>query len=259
MGKIETEEKTTMARILVIDDENNIRLMVRIALQAAGHEVETAGDGYEGLEKFGAGENWDVVVLDQRMPGMEGLEVLQAMRRLNPAVRVVMITAFGTIDLAAQALKAGATNFLRKPFTTDVLRGAVQSAIEGTSVTQAGSDATQPSSPLREASINGFRIVACNGGGIYNGGAVSHSFIVRTTGGETIPCEVVLPDYFTELVKAHTDREALPDAEHFWLWLCEEALANYLWQHASLPPGGKLQVDELTTSLRRWMDAVLTS
>lgn len=264
-GDILQREGAEMARILVVDDENNIRLMVRIALQAAGHEVETAVDGLEGLMKFGNGANWDVVLLDQRMPGMEGLQVLEEMRELDPAARVIMITAFGTIDLATDAMKAGATNFLRKPFTTEVLRGAVLAALEGAplSTVSQSQETVRSYAPLNTASINGFRIVSSNGAGVEttgveSGGAVRHSFTVRSPNEEIKRCEVFLPGYFVELVKAHADREQIPDADHFWLWLCEEALANHLWQNAEVPPEGKLQVDELTTSLRRWIDAVLT-
>src|SRR5438034_8537810 len=104
-----------MARILVIDDEHNIRTMIRLALQHVGHTVETAADGLEGLEKFGNGTAWDLTLLDQRMPGMEGLEVLREIRQRDSQAQVVMITAFGTIDLAVEAMKSGATDFLRKP------------------------------------------------------------------------------------------------------------------------------------------------
>src|SRR5882724_1844598 len=118
-----------MARILVVDDESNIRMMLKLALTHVGHTVETAADGYEGLEKFGNGADWDMVLLDQRMPGLEGLEVLREMRQRSPEARVLMITAFGTIDLATEAMAAGATDFLRKPFTVETLRGAVKAAL----------------------------------------------------------------------------------------------------------------------------------
>jgi DNA-binding response OmpR family regulator len=247
-----------MARVLMVDDENNIRLMVRIALQAAGHQVETAADGTDALAQFGDGKSWDLVLLDQRMPGMEGLQVLEEMRKRNGSTRVVMITAFGTIDLAASAIKAGAADFLRKPFTTETLRGVVQAVLEGAPPSVARQDDGRPPTPLSAASVNGFRIAPGDSTGAENGGAVCHSFAVRAPDGQVRLCEVLLPGYFIELVKAHTDREEIPDAAHFWLWLCEEALANHLWQNAELPPNGKLQVNELTNGLRRWVDAVLT-
>lgn len=246
-----------MAHILVIDDENNIRLMVRIALQAAGHDVETAADGPEGLEKFADGAGWDLVLLDQRMPGMEGLQVLEEMRRRDANARVVMITAFGTVDLAIKAMRAGATDFLRKPFTTEVLRGVVLSALKGVACAISSDEAARPAELLSAASINGFRIASSSSAVEENGG-VRHTFTVLGPEGEIQRCEVLLPSYFIELVKAHTDCEKIPDAEHFWLWLCEEALANYLWQNAEAPPDGFVQVDELTASLRRWVDAVLS-
>src|SRR3569832_749777 len=104
--------------------------MIRLALQHVGHEVETASDGEEGIRKFGDGHNWDLVLLDQRMPGMSGIEVQRAIRKKAPKTKLIMITAFGTIDLAAEAIQAGAMDFLRKPFTADTLRGAVQSAMD---------------------------------------------------------------------------------------------------------------------------------
>ena len=109
-----------MARILVIDDESNVRMMLRLALRHTGHDVETASDGYEGLDRFGDGADWDLVLLDQRMPGLEGLEVLREIRKRAPNARVIMVTAFGTIDLAAEAMAAGATDFLRKTVSRSI-------------------------------------------------------------------------------------------------------------------------------------------
>ena len=101
-----------MARILVIDDESNIRMMIRLALQHVGHTVEAAADGQEGLARFNERADWDLILLDYRMPGLDGMDVLKQIRWHDPHARVVMITAFGTIDLAVEALKAGATDFL---------------------------------------------------------------------------------------------------------------------------------------------------
>ena len=79
-------------RILIIDDEEHIRRMMKLTLEAAGHAVGEAQDGYEGLKLYGDGSAWDGVVLDQRMPGMDGLEVLARIKERNPRARVVMAT-----------------------------------------------------------------------------------------------------------------------------------------------------------------------
>lgn len=250
-----------MARVLVVDDENNIRLMVRLALQASGHAVQTASDGQEALNLFGDGTNCDAVLLDQRMPGMEGLDVLREMRRRDTTARIVMMTAFGTIDLAASAMQAGATGFLRKPFTTSILRGTVQGALENMSVVPESNVQMPLAAPhFERASINGLRIQPLeNEGAVHNAaGIIEYSFGVCGVDNAAVArCTVVLPQYVVELVRAHADCEEMPEPL-FWRWLCEESLANYLWQNAEAPTGGTLRVDELTTGMRRWMDAVLT-
>jgi DNA-binding response OmpR family regulator len=244
-----------MARILVIDDELNIRLMIRLALQHVGHTVELASDGPEGLDRFGDGQPWDLVLLDQRMPGMEGLEVLSEMRRVDPAAKIIMITAFGTIDLAVDAMKAGATDFLRKPFTAEALRGAVQAAL------QAGDASASMASGITFGSttINGYRIEFQVGSGQHTANDFRQEFTIISPTGQKETCVVILPSYIAELVKAHTDREQLPGGDRFWQALCEEALANYLWQNAEFPADGQLRIEELTTGLRRYVDTVLAA
>lgn len=247
-----------MAHILVVDDEHNIRMMIRLALQHAGHEVETASDGSEALDKFGDGTKWELVLLDQRMPGLEGLTVLKQMRYHSPAARVVMITAFGTIDLAVEAMKAGATDFLRKPFTAETLRGAVDTALERASPHAASSADASSSLTFCMTTVNGFRLESKSGPPARIDENLAYLFMVRTPEKASVECTVVLSRYVMELVKAHTDRDAVPGGARFWQAVCEEALANYLYQNAAPPPDGILRVDEFTTGLRRWVDAVLT-
>lgn len=243
-----------MARILLIDDEHNIRMMVQLALQHVGHAVTTGSDGPEGLSLYGEGGDWDLVLLDQRMPEMEGLEVLQEIRRRNPLARVIMITAFGTIDLAVEAMKLGATDFLRKPFTTDVLRGAVQAVLrEETSE----SGTAGPAITYSMTTINGYRIDMRPGTGVRIGSDLHYPFTIRSPAGEQRSCVVELSGVVIELTRAHADREKLPGGDRFWQALCEEALANYLWQNAEYPQDDRLRVDDLSASLRRWINAVL--
>ncbi len=243
-----------MAHILVIDDESNIRMMLRIALTHVGHAVETAADGYEGLERFGNGDGWDLVILDQRMPGLEGLEVLREMRTRAEQACVLMITAFGTIDLATEAMAAGATNFLRKPFTVETLRGAVSVALGG------GRDVGGvPPAPYSFdlATVNGFRLRSMEMKTAKDGG-ISQEFTVQTAVGAEHTCHVSLPAYVVELVKAHADLDEMPGKGRFWEALCAEALANSLWQNAEVPTNGTLVVDDLTSGLRHFIDAVLS-
>jgi len=247
-----------MARILVIDDESNIRMMVRLALKYVRHEVGLASDGQEGLETFYDGKRWDLVLLDQRMPGMEGLAVLREIRTRDPLARVIMITAFGTIDLAVDAMKAGATDFLRKPFTAEVLRGAVKAALAGSTSPAGGSPESVSRITFGVTTLNGFHVEYHPEGGERVAGELNHRFTIRNPEGVAKECTVILPAYIMELAKAHADREHLPGGDRFWQALCEETLANYLWQHADFPTEGLVRIDELTSGQKRWIEAVLS-
>jgi DNA-binding response OmpR family regulator len=244
-----------MARILVVDDESNIRMMIRLALQQAGHTVDLAIDGLDGLKRYRDGEDYDLVLLDHRMPGMDGLEVLKEIRHCNSYARVVMITAFGTVDLAVSAMKAGATDFLRKPFTADTLRGAVRAAL-GEQPTKA-----QPGIPagitFGVTTLNGFRIEFQTGQGVRMANESRYKFTVRNPEGEARDCTVTLPSYVQELVKAQADVDVVPHGERFWEGFCETSLANYLWQNSDFPENNVLRIDELTGSLRKWVNATL--
>ena len=242
-----------MAHILVVDDEANIRMTVRLALQHVGHTVDTAADGPEGLEKFGLGGGWDLVILDQRMPGMEGLEVLRQMRQKAPKARIIMATAFGTIDLAVDAMKAGASDFLRKPFTLEILRGATEAALE----IAPEPEATTGGITFGSTTINGYRITfAADSAQRMTGGGFQQFFTVRDPLGAERTCKVALSVVFIEMVKAHADRDHLPGDARFWQAICEEALANYLWQNAAFPDE-VLRVEDYTTGLRRFVEAAL--
>jgi signal transduction histidine kinase len=111
--------------ILVIDDELGMREGCRRALTPRGLRVSTAENGAEGLHKLREG-SFDLVLLDAMMPGMGGLELLDYVREHDPDLICVMITGYATVDLAAQAMKQGAYDFLPKPFTSDELVAVVQ-------------------------------------------------------------------------------------------------------------------------------------
>ena len=116
-------------RVLVVDDEEHLRRVMRLALEADGYEVAEAPDGEEALRQFGNGSSVDATLLDQKMPGLDGLETLRRMKQRRPDACVIMVTAYATIELAVDAMKLGATDFVRKPMTPDTLRHAVAAAL----------------------------------------------------------------------------------------------------------------------------------
>jgi DNA-binding response OmpR family regulator len=107
--------------ILVVDDEKNIRMTVSQALETLGMAVRTAVNGEEALRMM-RGESFGLVFLDLKLPGMDGLEVLHRIKDDWPEVRVVIITAHGTIDTAVEAMKLGAADFIQKPFSPSEIR-----------------------------------------------------------------------------------------------------------------------------------------
>ncbi len=109
------------ARILIIDDEPNVRLMFRTTLEAAGYEVATVADGRAALDHLERGEV-DLVLLDLQMPVMTGVETLQRLRDVGYEVAVVIVTAYGSVVNAVQAMKLGAIDFLAKPLSPESLR-----------------------------------------------------------------------------------------------------------------------------------------
>jgi DNA-binding response OmpR family regulator len=115
--------------ILVVDDEKNIRLTMSIALEELGAQVQTAVNGEEALQKLRERE-FGLVFLDLRMPGMDGMEVLRRIRDDWPRVRVIIVTAHGTIDSAVEAMKLGAADFVQKPFTPAEIRDLAKLVLE---------------------------------------------------------------------------------------------------------------------------------
>jgi two-component system, NtrC family, response regulator AtoC len=118
-----------MARVLVVDDEASMRFTLEAVLGDAGHEVETAEGGAAGIAAFEA-RGADVVVTDLAMPEVDGMKVLSTLRAQDPGVPVMMLTAHGSERVAVAAMKAGAFDYLPKPFDPDELVLAVTRAID---------------------------------------------------------------------------------------------------------------------------------
>lgn len=232
--------------------------MIKLALEHAGYTVESAADGSEGLVKYGDGRLWDLVLLDQRMPGMSGIEVQTEIFRRNPQAKLILITAFGTIDLALEAIQAGASDFLRKPFTADTLRVAVRSALEREVTHLTAVPVNMVCREFTRAAINGFGFELDSESVDDHVGDLTCVFAISRGAQPAGTVRVILPAYVMELVKAHTDSEVVPGGHRFWQAMCEEALANHLWQNAELPTGGVLRIEDLSSGLQRWLDSVLT-
>lgn len=106
--------------VLIVDDEPLMRLSILDALKAVGYEVQEATTGNEGIEKLKKG-NFDLVVTDLRLPGSDGIAVVQACKQFSPGTEVIVITAHGSVDTAVQAMKFGAHDYITKPFSMDEL------------------------------------------------------------------------------------------------------------------------------------------
>ncbi len=118
-----------MAKILVVDDEQAIRKTLKEILEYEKHSVDLAKDGFEAVEKAKKNQ-YDLVLLDIKMPKMDGIEVLEELQKINPELPVVIITGHGTVDTAVEALKKGAYDFLEKPLDLNRLLVAVRNALE---------------------------------------------------------------------------------------------------------------------------------
>jgi signal transduction histidine kinase/FixJ family two-component response regulator len=118
------------ARILVVDDEQIMREGCARILSKGDWEVVTAENGESGLKAVKEGDGFDVVLLDLMMPGISGMEVLEAVHRVDAHLLVIVITGYATVESAVEAMKKGAYDFIAKPFTPDQLRIVVQRALE---------------------------------------------------------------------------------------------------------------------------------
>jgi len=116
-------------KILVIDDERRMCLVLKTALEVDGHQVDIAADGNEGLTKIQAGE-FDVVITDLKMPGKDGIEILETVKKLHPKTEVILMTAYATAQTAIEAMKKGAYDYVIKPFEMTEVKIKVRQIIE---------------------------------------------------------------------------------------------------------------------------------
>lgn len=225
-------------RVLIIDDEEHIRRMMRLTLEAAGYEVGEAPDGPVGISLFGDGSSWSVVVLDQRMPGMDGLETLRKLKKRNGSARVVMATAFASIELAVDAMKLGATDFVRKPMTPEVLRNSIAAALSKSPAETIAPSAPQPS--IQTITMNGFTISEDS----ETFEEHERRFVVVSPDGERHEVVVEIQNESIEYVQRMTGRHLGP-GNSFWTSQAQRLLSDFLWNEGKIPPMHRLVMTSL--------------
>jgi two-component system NtrC family response regulator len=111
-------------RILLADDEQSIRRVLQVKLEKAGHNVVTVGDGREAAQKLQE-DRWDLLISDIRMPDVDGIELLEQARGIQPDLKVILMTAYATVAQAVEAVKLGAFDYITKPFEDSELFAAI--------------------------------------------------------------------------------------------------------------------------------------
>ena len=116
-------------KLLVIDDEPAIREGVRRILESDSFQVETFASGYAALERIKQ-QTFDLVITDLKMPGISGMEVMEAIKEIQPDLPVIFITGYSSVDSAVEVMKLGAVDYIAKPFTTEGILNTVKCALE---------------------------------------------------------------------------------------------------------------------------------
>jgi DNA-binding response OmpR family regulator len=229
-------------RVLIIDDEENIRQMLRLTLETAGYEVGEAGDGMETFAILGGDPAWNVILLDQRLPIMEGTEVLRRIKVLAPQARVVMMTAFASVELAVQAMKLGATDFLRKPLTPEMVRNAVAAALKNTSKS-AGVEGHDEAG-TRSVTMNGFTI-------LFSADSAKQPnerrFTVRKPNGRDQDVVVEISPEARESAERMTRGVTID--EDIWTSQAEVFLSEFIWNDGDVPRSGRLVLKGIDRNL----------
>ena len=125
-----------MRRILIVDDEQNMRNVLKILLEKHHYSVCTAADGEEAIAMIKAGELVDLVVSDLKMPGVDGMGLLNYLMENKRGIPLVLITAYGTIEAAVEAMKMGAADFITKPFNKDVICHVIEKIFQMENLTE---------------------------------------------------------------------------------------------------------------------------
>ncbi len=125
-----TSDRTHQARILGVDDEADVRLLLAREISDRNHEVVAAADSAQAMEEMGRGD-FDVVLTDVRMPGMDGMALTEWIKRTRPETEVIVMTGYGSLETANRAVSLGAFDYLQKPFREiDMVTSSIDRAIQ---------------------------------------------------------------------------------------------------------------------------------
>jgi CheY-like chemotaxis protein len=208
--------------------------MLRLTLEAASYEVGEAENGMEAFFILSSDPDWNVILLDQRLPVVEGTEILPRLKVLAPSARVVMMTAYASVELAVEAMKLGATDFLRKPMTPEVVRNAVAGALNKASETDEAKreEGKGPRKPI--TTLNGFTVLRRSD----PGRELPHGFNERWF-------VVIKPDGREQEVVVEISEQAFREAEEvieshaidedFWTTQAEMFLSDFIWNDGNVP------------------------
>ncbi|UNL84898.1 response regulator [Priestia koreensis] len=127
-GKIRRGGIALKEKILVVDDQYGIRILLTEVLQKEGYQSFQAANGFQAIE-ITQRESPDLVLLDMKIPGMDGIEILKRLKEIDPAIKVIIMTAYGELDMIQEAKDLGALTHFAKPFDIDEIRQAIKKYI----------------------------------------------------------------------------------------------------------------------------------
>lgn len=143
-----------MKKILIVDDESNIRLGLNKCLAKEGYYIEEASNGEEALQLI-YNRKYDLILMDVQMPELNGFDVLKRIRKFGNSTRVIMMTAFGTVEMAVDSMKIGAVDFLSKPFTLSKVRDVVKEVLDkDMNILRVDKDSSRYIEEARDAILN---------------------------------------------------------------------------------------------------------
>ncbi len=203
-----------MNRILVAEDEEDTLLGLEKILTKRGYNVDVAKDGFEAAEKVRA-QPFDVVVSDLKMPRIDGMELLHMTKETNKNIAFIIITGYGTVESAMEAMRLGASNYIRKPISPNILIGAVEEALQAKDEESPAQATTRPEiSGIRRSNVEHVWFSVQPDGTVLVG--ANEKFYEET--GEIVYCD--LPFEYDKVVKGQTCVRMLNVREHIPKKLC---------------------------------------